>query len=88
MSRRKGERTFAMNERDYPNLVAIPVPPNGLGMTLNAMHDWHREHGVRHYGGRGARRGETDWTTFCFADAATADAFHERFGGERLTAAK
>jgi hypothetical protein len=88
MARYKGQRTFAMNERDFPHLVAIPIPPGGLGMTLNQMHDWHRQNGVQHHGGSGGRREQTDYATFCLADPATADAFHERFGGERMTAAK
>ncbi len=29
MTRRKGEITGRMNERDYPHLVELPLPPRG-----------------------------------------------------------
>ncbi len=35
--------------------------------------------------GRGRHEAEQFHVRFCFPDAATADAFHQRFGGTRLT---
>jgi hypothetical protein len=35
--------------------------------------------------GRGRREGEQFFVRFCFPDAATADAFRDQFGGERVT---
>jgi hypothetical protein len=84
MTRRKGEITSAKNERDNPHIVEMPVPLGGLGMALNAMHDWHRQRGVKSKSGRGWRAAAgADHIRWCFADPETADAFAEQFGGQR-----
>lgn len=43
MTRRKGERTTARNERDFPNIVELKISPNGLGAKLDLIHEFHRE---------------------------------------------
>lgn len=86
MTTRKGERTSRMNERDSPHLVEMPVPSGGLGSRLDAMHDWHRERGIRSYQGHGRYEEPLHYITWCFADAETADAFKEAFGGVRKAA--
>ena len=85
MSRRKGEITARMNEREYPHLVELPLPADGFGTARDAMLAFHREHGIQPRRGRGRNEGEDFFVTFCFADPAHADAFHKRFGGALLT---
>jgi hypothetical protein len=85
MTRRKGETTARMNERDYPHLVELPLPPGGFGSTSEDMLDFHRERGIQMWRGRGRNDEGQFFVTFCFADPAQADAFQERFGGARLT---
>jgi hypothetical protein len=38
MTRRKGERTSAQVDRDYPYQVEIEIPEGSLGTRLNAMY--------------------------------------------------
>jgi hypothetical protein len=42
MTRRKGEITARMNERDFPNIVELALPDGGFGHALLAMYDFHR----------------------------------------------
>jgi hypothetical protein len=72
MSRRKGEVTGHMNEREFPHLVELKLPPGGFRSQNLEFDAFHREYGIPH-------------VRFCFPDAPTADAFRERFGGTRLT---
>jgi hypothetical protein len=46
---------------------------------------FHGERGIPIRRGRGRHEVQQFHVRFCFPDAATADAFHERFGGKRLT---
>jgi hypothetical protein len=43
----RGERTAAQNERDFPHIVELQVPPNGFGVKLDAMYAFHRERNLR-----------------------------------------
>ena len=45
MSRYKGRQSAKAVEQDFPHFVDIVVPEGGLGMTLNAMYDFHARHG-------------------------------------------
>lgn len=81
MIRRKGERTSRSYERDFPNIVELPVPPNGFGAKLDLIHEFHRERGIDIRRGTGKRRDDQDFVRWCFADRADAEAFKERFGG-------
>ena len=47
MTRRKGETTGRMNEREYPNIVELPVPLGGFRDTSFAIDAFHRERGIR-----------------------------------------
>jgi hypothetical protein len=85
MSRRKSEITGHMNERDFPHLVELELPPGGFRNKSLEFESFHREHGVVIRRGSGRHEGEQFHVRFCFPDAATADAFQERFGGKRLT---
>jgi hypothetical protein len=74
-----------MNERDFPHLVELELPPGGLPSHNLEFDAFHREHGIPIRRGRGRHEAEQFHVRFCFADAVTADAFHQRFGGTRLT---
>ena len=43
MTRRKGETTGRMNERNYPNIVELPLPFGGLRETSFAIDAFHRD---------------------------------------------
>ncbi|MEA2977852.1 MAG: hypothetical protein QOF19_3372 [Alphaproteobacteria bacterium] len=79
MTRRKGERTAKMNQRDYPYWVDIVIPERGLGQLSFTIVDWMCAKAAVH--GRGL--GPSDVARWCFADQTTADQFAEAFGGER-----
>jgi hypothetical protein len=81
MTQRKGRRTPVQNEREYPHIVEMAVPPNGLGTKLDAMYDFHRERGIEARRGRGSRRDVQDFVWCCFANRSDADAFQKAFGG-------
>jgi hypothetical protein len=85
LSRRKGEITSRMRERDYPHIVELPLPPSGFRSQSDDMLAFHRERGIEPRRGRGWHDDEQYYVRYCFADPAHADAFRERFGGEKLT---
>jgi hypothetical protein len=91
MRRRKSEITGHMNERDFPHLVELELPPGGFRNTRgfrNKSHElesFHRERGIPIRRGRGRHEGEHFYVRFCFSEAAIAEAFQQRFGGTRLT---
>jgi hypothetical protein len=85
MSRRKSEITGRMNERDFPHLVELELPPGGFRNKSQEFESFHRERGITIRRGCGRHEGEQFHLRFCFPDAATADAFQRRFGGARLT---
>lgn len=81
MTRRKGELSKSAIDRGWPHQVALPA---------DAVH----EHFYVVYGfcrglslcsrGHTVRREEMEYVVFCFAEAADADLFRERFDGERF----
>ena len=85
MSRRKGETTARMNERDYPHLVELPLPSGGFGPASDAMLAFHREHGIEPRRGRGRNEDENFFVTFWFAGPTDAEAFQKQFGGALFT---
>jgi hypothetical protein len=85
MSRRKGEITGRMNEREFPHLVELALQPGGFRSRTSKFNAFHRERGIFIRHGRGRHEAEQFYVRFCFHDAATADAFREHFGGERMT---
>jgi hypothetical protein len=84
MSRRKGEQTARMNERDFPHLVEIPLPPGGLGNLEGAIAAFHDERKISMRFGLSRREDGEFCVRLCFSDSTDADAFQERFGGTRL----
>jgi hypothetical protein len=53
MTQRRGERTAAQNERDFPKIVEFEVPPNGFGVKLDPMYEFHCQRGLETRRGRG-----------------------------------
>ena len=73
------------NERDFPHLVELALPPEGFRSVLLEIDAFHRERRIPVRRGRNRHEVKQVYIRFCFPDAATADGFRERFGGECLT---
>jgi hypothetical protein len=84
MTRRKVETTGLMNERDFPHVVELALPPGGFRSRSSKFEAFHRELGIPIRHGRGRHKAEQFYVRFCFPHATAADAFRDRFGGERL----
>ncbi len=59
-----------MNERDFPHLVELELPPGGLPSQNLEFDAFHREHGIPIRRGRGRHEAEQFHVRFCFPDAA------------------
>jgi hypothetical protein len=73
------------NGQHFPHLVEVEVSPEGLRDALLEFDAFHRERRIPVYRGRSRQVAERFHIRFCFPDAATADAFRSRFGGQCLT---
>jgi len=73
------------NERDFPNLVELALPPEGFRGVLLEIDAFHRDRRIPVRRGQNRHEVKQVYIRFCFPDAATADAFRNRFGGECLT---
>ena len=85
MTRRKREIVGLTNERDFPHLVELALPPGGFRSVFLEIDAFHRDRRIPVRRGRGRQEAEQSYIRFCFPDPATADAFRNRFGGECLT---
>jgi len=85
MTRRKREILGLRNERDFPHLVELALPPEGFRSVLLEMDAFHRERRIPVRRGRSRHEVKQVYIRFCFPDAGTAEAFRSRFGGECLT---
>jgi len=85
MTRRKREIAGLANERDFPYLVELALPPEGFHDVLLEIPAFHRNQRIPVRRGRSRHDTKQFYIRFCFPDSATADAFRDRFGGERLT---
>ena len=85
MSRRKREITGLTNERDFPYLVELALPPGGFRSVFLEIDAFHRERRIPVRRGRSRHEVKPFYIRFCFPDTANADAFRNRFGGECLT---
>jgi hypothetical protein len=85
MTRRKREIAGLANEQDFPYLVELALPPEGFRSVLLEIDTFHRERRIPVRRGRSRHEVKQFYIRFCFPDAATADAFRNRFGGECLT---
>jgi hypothetical protein len=76
----RGRQNAKAVEQDFPHYVDVVVPEGDLGMTLNAMYDFHARHGIAAKRGHG-QRGEDGCSVirWCFADPALAAAFAKEF---------
>jgi hypothetical protein len=72
--------------REFPHVVEVVVPANGLGKRLNAMHGFHTSRGIKACLGRGRREESRDYLRWYFTRAATAEAFAVEFDGSYLRA--
>jgi hypothetical protein len=77
MSRRKSEITGHMNERDFPHIVELELPPGGFRSQSLEFDAFHHDRGIPIRRGRGRHEAEQFHVRFCFPDTATADAFRE-----------
>jgi hypothetical protein len=78
MSAYKGRRSTKSIESDFPHHVDIVVPTGGLGTRLDAMYDFHAQHGIKPQRGQGKHDANGAIIRWCFADAEPAD-FASRF---------
>ena len=86
-ARRTRENVGLTNERDFPYLVELKValPPKGFRSVFLEIDAFHRERRIPVRRGRSRQTRSTNfYIRFCFPDAATADAFRNRFGGRVL----
>ena len=81
MTRRKREIAGLANEQDFPYLVELALPPGGFRSVFQEIDAFHRERHIPVRRGRSRYEVEPFYIRFCFPDAATADAFRNRFGG-------
>ena len=82
MTRCKREIVGLSNKRDFPHLVEPVLPPGGFRSVFLEFDAFHRERRIPVRRGRSRHEAEQSYIRFCFPDADTADAFHNRFGGE------
>ena len=82
---RKSEAVRLRNEHDFPHLVEPVLPPEGFRSVLLKIDAFHREQRIPVRRGRSRHEVKQFYIRFCFPDAAIADAFRNRFGGECLT---
>ena len=85
MTRRKREIVALRNERDFPHLVDLALQLGPFRSVFLEIDAFHRERRIPVRRGRSRHEAEQFYIRFCFPDAATADAFRNRFGGECLT---
>jgi hypothetical protein len=81
MTRRKRQIVGLTNERDFPHLVELALPLGGFRSVFLEIDTFHRERRIPVRRGRSRHEAEQSYIRFCFPDAATADAFRNRFGG-------
>jgi hypothetical protein len=84
VTRRKGEITSRVNERDAPHVVELPLPEGGFGSRLDEFEAFHRLRGIKSRRGRRQRRDDQEFVRWCFASITDADDFAEQFGGTRI----
>jgi hypothetical protein len=80
MSRYKGRVSARAIERDFPHVVETVVPKGGLGKTLDAMHEFHKLHGIDAHTGKGQRdKNGHDYIRWCFTNPGIAAKFKSQF---------
>ena len=85
MTRRKREIVGLRNERYFPHLVELALPPGPFRSDFLEIDAFHRERRIPVRRGRSRHEVKPFYIRFCFPDSVIADAFRDRFGGEYLT---
>jgi hypothetical protein len=80
MTRYKGQLKASRTEREFPHHVDILVPPHGLGTRIEAMYDFHAQHGIKPQRGEARYDAKGSVIRWGFADASLAAAFARKFG--------
>jgi hypothetical protein len=80
MTRRKGELSARMIDREWPHQVALPVD-QVIGKNHRVIREFCRELSLCSLG-HTVQHNSITYNVFCFADPSHADLFRERFGGE------
>ena len=73
MTRRKREIVGLTNERDFPHLVELALPPGGFRSVFLEIDTFHRDQRIPVRRGRSRHEAEQSYIRFCFPDAATAE---------------
>jgi hypothetical protein len=84
MTRRKREIVGLRNERYFPHVVELALPPGGFRSVFLEIDAFHRERRIPVRRGRSRPEVKQVYIRFCFPDTAAADAFRNRFGGDRI----
>jgi hypothetical protein len=79
MTRYKGQLKASRTEQEFPHHVDIIVPPGGLGTRLDAMYDFHAQHGIKPQRGHGTHTADSAVIRWCFASARLAGEFANKF---------
>jgi hypothetical protein len=79
MTRYKGQLKASRTEQEYPHHVDIIVPPGGLGTRLDAMYDFHIQHGIKPQRGHGTHTADGAVIRWCFAEPTVAAEFAGKF---------
>jgi hypothetical protein len=83
---RKGELSSAMIDRDWPHQVAL-LASVSEGSGYKIVHDFCQDLSLCPRG-HAVNRDGLRYNVFCFAAAADAEKFMQRFGGEKFDPAK
>src|SRR5262245_31410906 len=84
MTRYKGQLRASRTEQEFPHHVEIIVPPGGLGTRLDAMYDFHAQHGIKPQRGHSTHTADRAVIRWCFADGSLAEAFSSKFATRPL----
>jgi hypothetical protein len=70
------------NEAEYPTIVELAVPRDGLDIELSRrIMEFHMSRFIQPRHGRIIHRGVQTYYRWCFSDLTTARAFIDQFGG-------
>ncbi len=70
------------NEAEYPNVVALAISGDGLGIELSCrIMEFHKARHIQPRHGRIICKEDQIYYRWCFSDGTTAHAFADQFGG-------
>lgn len=83
---RKSPGKARANERDFPHIIEIEMPANGLNVRMSReIATFHRAREIEFRFGRTRVQNDQHYCRWCFTDPLIAGVFLERFGGARVT---